>query len=134
VRWVIARYVRLQRHPASPDIERQSGHATRLHPLDGDLPLTTDTPTRADRLHATLTQAFAPTRLEIQDDSARHAGHAGAQAGGETHYSVVIVSESFQAVSRVVRSRMGHAVLASEFAEGLHALSLTLRAPVEMKV
>ena len=95
--------------------------------------LTIRPPNRADRLRAALTQAFAPTTLDIQDDSARHAGHAGAQAGGETHYSVVIVSESFQAVSRVERSRMVHAVLSSEFAEGLHALSLTLRAPVEMK-
>jgi len=88
---------------------------------------------RADRLHATLTQAFTPASLDIQDDSARHAGHAGAQAGGETHYSVLIVSESFQGISRVERSRMVHAVLAREFADGLHALSLTLRAPVEMK-
>jgi len=107
-------------------------------PLDGETSLTTQPLSRADRLHAALTRAFAPTRLDIQDDSARHAGHAGmreggAHAGGETHYSVVIVSESFHDVSRVERSRMVHAVLASEFAEGLHALSLTLRAPVEMK-
>ncbi len=105
----------------------------RPPPLDGDTPLTTQTLDRATRLHTALTRAFAPTRLEIQDDSSRHAGHAGAQAGGQTHYSVVIVSESFQAVSRVERSRMVHAVLASEFAEGLHALSLTLRAPLEDK-
>ncbi len=104
------------------------------HPLDGDTVLTAPLPNRAERLRATLTQAFAPTTLDILDDSARHAGHAGAQAAGETHDSVVIVSDSFQAVSRVERSRMVHAVLASEFAEGLHALSLTLRAPVEMKL
>ncbi len=88
---------------------------------------------RADRMRATLARAFAPTSLDIQDDSAKHAGHAGAQAGGETHYSVTIVSESFQKISRVERSRMVHAVLAGEFTDGLHALSLTLRAPVEME-
>jgi stress-induced morphogen len=88
-------------------------------------------PSRAARLHAVLTRDFAPLRLEINDDSAKHAGHAGAQAGGQTHYSVVIVSAAFQGVSRVERSRLVHAALANEFADGLHALSLTLRAPVE---
>jgi BolA protein len=88
---------------------------------------------RAARLHAALTAEFAPSHLDIQDDSAKHAGHAGAQVGGQTHYSVVIVSDSFQGVSRVERSRLVHAALASEFAQGLHALSLTLRAPAEMK-
>jgi BolA protein len=86
---------------------------------------------RATRMHAVLTRCFAPLRLDIQDDSARHAGHAGAQAGGQTHYSVVIVSASFQGVSRVARSRCVHDALASEFANGLHALSLTLRTPDE---
>jgi stress-induced morphogen len=91
----------------------------------------TPAPSRAARLHAVLTRDFSPLKLEIHDDSAKHAGHAGAQAGGQTHYSVVIVSASFQGVSRVERSRLVHAALASEFADGLHALSLTLRAPVE---
>lgn len=88
-------------------------------------------PSRAARIEATLTGRFAPIRLDIQDDSARHAGHAGAQAGGQTHYSVTIVSSAFQGVSRVERSRMVHAALASEFSDGLHALSLTIRAPLE---
>jgi BolA protein len=88
--------------------------------------------TRAARIQAVLTDSFAPLRLEVQDDSARHAGHAGAQAGGQTHYSVVIVSSAFQGVNRVERSRMVHSVLAEEFASGLHALSLTLRTPSEV--
>jgi stress-induced morphogen len=133
VRWVIARYVRLPPPPASPEFCGQSGHAKPHLPLDGDSQLTTQTPARAARLQATLTAAFNPLRLDITDDSARHAGHAGAQAGGETHYSVLMVSDKFQAVSRVERSRMVHAALASEFAGGLHALSLTLRSPVESK-
>jgi BolA protein len=86
---------------------------------------------RADRIHAALTQRFAPLRLEVVDDSHRHAGHAGAAPGGETHYSVLLVSEAFTGMNRVARSRAVHEALAAEFAGGLHALALTLRAPAE---
>jgi stress-induced morphogen len=90
---------------------------------------------RVDRLRAALTQAFSPTALEVQDDSAHHAGHAGAQPGGQTHYSVLLVSPSFQGVSRVARSRAVHAAQAAEFGPaeqgGMHALALTLRTPEE---
>ena len=87
--------------------------------------------TRADRIQATLTAAFAPALLRVDDDSARHAGHAGAAPGGQTHYSVLLVAEAFAGRSRVARSRAVHAALAAEFASGLHALALTLRTPAE---
>ncbi|UPY37057.1 BolA family protein [Sediminicoccus sp. KRV36] len=86
---------------------------------------------RADRIRAALTAGFAPLRLEVADDSASHAGHAGAAPGGETHYSVVLVSEAFTGMNRVARSRAVHAAVDAEFATGLHALALTLRAPAE---
>lgn len=90
---------------------------------------------RADRIHAILTQAFAPVVLDIQDDSARHAGHSGAQPGGQTHYSVLMVSSVFQGLNRVARSRAVNTALASEFGPpeqgGMHALALTLRTPEE---
>jgi BolA protein len=90
---------------------------------------------RADRLRATLSQTFSPAVLQIQDDSGRHAGHAGAQAGGESHYSVLMVSAAFEGVGRVARSRAVHEALSSEFgpaeAGGMHALALTLRTPAE---
>jgi BolA family transcriptional regulator, general stress-responsive regulator len=86
---------------------------------------------RAARLEAVLKQAFSPTLLRIEDDSARHAGHAGARPGGETHYNVLLVSKTFRGMSRVARSRAVHAVLESEFSGGMHALSLTLRTPEE---
>jgi stress-induced morphogen len=89
------------------------------------------TESRAARLEAVLTDAFSPVLLRVVDDSARHAGHAGAQPGGETHYSVLLVSEAFRGMARVVRSRAVHAALEAEFAGGLHALSLTLRTPEE---
>jgi BolA protein len=90
---------------------------------------------RADRLQSALTRAFSPVVLHIQDDSARHAGHSGAQPGGQTHYSVLLVSEAFRGVSRVARERAVHAAVAGEFGPpetgGMHALALTLRTPEE---
>ena len=86
---------------------------------------------RAARLEAVLSEAFSPALIRVQDDSALHAGHAGAQPGGETHYSVLLVSETFRGMGRVARSRAVHAALQAEFSGGMHALSLTLRTPDE---
>jgi BolA protein len=86
---------------------------------------------RAARLEAVLIEAFSPTLLRVVDDSARHAGHAGAQPGGETHFNVLLVSAAFRGMGRVARSRAVHDALAAEFAGGMHALSLVLRAPDE---
>jgi BolA protein len=86
---------------------------------------------RATRLEAVLGRAFSPTLLRVMDDSARHAGHAGARPEGETHYNVLLVSAAFRGMARVARSRAVHAVLAAEFADGMHALSLSLRTPEE---
>ena len=69
--------------------------------------------------------------MRVADDSAHHAGHAGAQPGGETHYSVLLVAEAFRGMPRVARSRAVHAALAEEFSSGMHALALTLRTPEE---
>ncbi len=82
---------------------------------------------RADRIAALLTARFAPAALHVADDSARHAGHAGAAPGGQTHYSVLLVSDAFRGMTRVARSRAVHEALADEFSGGLHALALTLR-------
>ncbi len=86
---------------------------------------------RAERLRATLDAAFRPTLLRVIDDSAAHAGHAGAAPGGQTHYSVLLVSAAFRGQSRVARARAVHAALGAEFADGMHALALTLRSPEE---
>ncbi len=87
--------------------------------------------TRADRIAALLSEAFAPTQVQVADDSARHAGHAGAAPGGQTHYTVLVVADAFAGQGRVARSRAVHNLLAAEFAGGLHALSLILRTPAE---
>ena len=95
----------------------------------------TQSSSRADRMADILTASFPPVVLRITDDSAHHAGHAGAGAGGETHFSVLLVSAAFAGMSRVARSRAVHALLADEFGEpaagGMHALALTLRTPDE---
>jgi len=86
---------------------------------------------RADRIRALVSAALAPAVLDVRDDSDLHAGHAGAAPGGETHYSVLVVSDLFAGQGRVARHRMVNAALDREFASGLHALALTLRTPDE---
>ncbi len=78
-----------------------------------------------------LAEAFQPTRLEVVDDSARHAGHAGAQPGGESHFNVVIVASSFEGQSRIQRQRSIHTALSEELAGPVHALSIKAFAPGE---
>jgi BolA protein len=87
--------------------------------------------TMKERIAAKLTQGLRPTRLDIVDESDRHKGHAGAREGGETHYRVYIVSDSFAGKGRVQRHRIVYALLADEFAAGVHALALQTLAPGE---
>ena len=85
----------------------------------------------ADRIRSKLNQAFAPLRLDIQDDSAKHSGHSGAREGGESHFSVTIVSEAFKGQSRVARQRQVNTVLAEDLKGPIHALSISALAPDE---
>ncbi len=78
-----------------------------------------------------LRHRFAPLRLAVEDESARHHGHAGWREGGETHFKVEIVSAAFEGQSRVARQRLIYAELKDEFAAGLHALALTALTPAE---
>lgn len=88
-------------------------------------------PLISDSIRDKLTRAFAPSRLEVVDDSARHAGHAGARPGGESHFNVLIEAAAFAGVSRVARQRQIHAALAEELAGPVHALSVKALAPGE---
>lgn len=83
----------------------------------------------AESLEAKLTRALAPSRLVIEDDSARHAGHGGSRPGGESHFNVSIDSAAFEGLRPVERQRLVHRILAEELAGPVHALSLTLRTP-----
>jgi BolA protein len=85
----------------------------------------------ADTIRTKLTERFTPTRLEISDESYRHAGHEGARPEGETHFSITIVSAAFIGQSRVARQRLVYQTLAEELASRIHALSLTTLEPNE---
>jgi BolA family transcriptional regulator, general stress-responsive regulator len=85
----------------------------------------------AETIRAKLTERFAPTRLAVIDESHRHAGHAGARPGGETHFNVTIASAVFAGLNRVARQRLVYETLAAEIAGGVHALSLTTVPPEE---
>ena len=89
----------------------------------------------ADIIRDKLTAAFAPVTLQVRDESASHAGHAGATRGdgsqGETHFHVRIVSAAFDGISRVERQRLVYAALKDELAGPVHALSLSALTPSE---
>ena len=85
----------------------------------------------ADRIRRKLDAALQPTRLEIVDDSHRHAGHSHAPEGGESHFNVEIVSGAFAGQNRVARQRRIYAILAEELAGPVHALALPALTPDE---
>jgi len=78
----------------------------------------------AEIIEEKLQAAFQPTQLEVIDDSAKHLGHAGARPGGQTHYTVKIVSTHFAGMSRVAKHRAVYAALDGLFEQGLHALAI----------
>ena len=85
----------------------------------------------AESLEAKLRAALSPTELEIVDQSHLHAGHAGAREGGESHFRIRVVSETFGGKSRVQRQRLVNEALREELAGPVHALSMELMAPGE---
>ena len=80
-------------------------------------------------IEARLTAALAPVSLAVRDDSAQHAGHAGAAVGG--HYTVTIVSAAFAGKSRVARHRLVYDALADAMQRGIHALAIVAYTPEE---
>ena len=77
------------------------------------------------------TAALAPTRLELIDDSARHAGHAGARPEGESHFRLTIVAAAFAGKSRLERHRLVFAALGDLLQTDVHALAITALTPAE---
>lgn len=82
-----------------------------------------------------LTAALTPQRLEIVDESARHAGHVAmhghAGQGGETHFRLIIVAQAFEGQSRLARQRLVYGALTHELANGVHAIAMTTLTPAE---
>ena len=81
------------------------------------------------QLRVAIERALAPCSLEIVDDSARHAGHAGARAGG--HFRVTLVAEAFRGRSPLDRHRLVYEAVAPLMQNGVHALNIVARTPDE---
>ena len=85
----------------------------------------------AETIRSKLHTAFAPAKLDVIDESDKHAGHSGAREGGESHFTVVIQAAAFEGVPRIQRQRKIYGVLAEELAGPIHALSVRATAPGE---
>jgi len=85
----------------------------------------------AQEITRRLTEAFAPARLAVVDDSEKHRGHAGHDARGESHFTVEIESAAFTGQTRVARQRAVNRALADLLVERVHALAIKARAPNE---
>lgn len=85
---------------------------------------------RVAMIHEKLTAALAPLSLEIQDDSAKHAGHVGARDGGG-HFNVRIVSAAFAGKSPIERHRLVYGALGDAMQREIHALSIQAKSPDE---
>lgn len=85
----------------------------------------------ADEIHARLTDALAPSRLDVINDSHHHAGHMGDDGTGESHWTVVVESGRFVGLNRVARQRLVNRALADLLATRIHALAIRARAPEE---
>jgi BolA family transcriptional regulator, general stress-responsive regulator len=77
--------------------------------------------------------ALEPTRLELEDESAKHAGHAGAAPGGQTHWRLSIVSPRFAGQPAAARHRMVYQALGELMQHPIHALAISARSPEESK-
>ena len=84
-----------------------------------------------EAIRAKLEAGLGPERLEIEDESHRHEGHSGAREGGESHFSVTVVSAAFTGLGRIERQRRVNGLLAEELAGPVHALSVKALAPGE---
>ena len=78
----------------------------------------------SDEIRERLAEAFAPSALEVVDESEAHRGHSGYREGGESHFRVTIRAPSFEGQSRLARHRALHAALGPELVARIHALAL----------
>lgn len=84
-----------------------------------------------EHLARKLSERFSPQHLEVIDESEKHIGHAGHNGKGESHFQVIIVSESFTGKTRLERHRMVNELLQQELRERIHALSIKAYSPDE---
>lgn len=95
--------------------------------------MTSPTPqTIAERIEQKIRAGLNPTKLIVTDESHHHAGHAGHDGRGESHFNVIVVSDQFNSISRVQRQRMVYTLLQEELNERIHALQLKTLSPEEV--
>jgi BolA protein len=87
-------------------------------------------PSLVAEIRSALERELAPTTLEILDDSAAHAGHAGAREGG--HFRVSLVATVFEGRAQLERHRLVYAAVAPLMGRGIHALNIIARTPKEV--
>jgi BolA protein len=92
--------------------------------------MTSDPPV-ANAIRERLEQALSPQRLEINDDSDRHIGHAGHNGAGESHFNIMVVAMAFEGIARPARHRMVYDALGELMTERIHALSIKALTPSE---
>lgn len=85
----------------------------------------------AQEIELRLREAFAPTKLEVINDSAAHHGHAGDDGSGESHFTLVIEAEQFAGMNRLARQRAVIAALGDIVGERVHAVAIKASAPGE---
>ena len=85
----------------------------------------------ANEMKTRLSAALSPSRLDLEDQSASHVGHAGHDGRGESHFALIIESAAFEGQSRVARQRMVYGALGDLMHERVHALSIRALAPGE---
>ncbi|MGD8999885.1 MAG: BolA family protein [Granulosicoccaceae bacterium] len=90
-----------------------------------------DNTARVEEIRNRLQAAFAPESLDIEDDSDKHAGHAGAKSG-KGHFNVSIVSDKFAGASPIQRHRMVYEALGELMETDIHALSISAYTPEEL--
>lgn len=84
-----------------------------------------------EQIRLRLTEALTPEHIELINESHKHAGHAGDNGSGNSHYKLIVVSAVFEGCSRIQRHRMVYNVVNSEFSNNLHALAIQAYTPAE---
>jgi BolA-like protein 1 len=108
--------------------------STNESTLSSSSPTSSNTPV-ADKVKEKLQEQLQPAKLNILDDSSKHAGHGGykgtANYSGETHFTIEVVSAAFEGLSSVKRHRLVYGILDEEMGAPIHALSLVTKTPGE---